>query len=53
MQTMLADMMYISHEWGGLAVRWPALELTMMIDPGRAWLVLHGRVIGNVVVGAA
>jgi hypothetical protein len=40
--------MQISVETGAVFVRWPLLNLTMVVDPDRAWWLLRGCVFHRV-----
>jgi len=41
--------------WGGIVVRWPALELWLLVDgaEGEAWVVWCGCPVGRVRFGSA
>jgi len=37
--------------YGGLAIMWPSIALTMLVDPlGECWLVLQGKPVIRLVI---
>jgi hypothetical protein len=39
--------------WGGIAVWWPAWQMSLLVEPFGAWLVLAGHPVCRVPVGSA